>query len=87
MLYFPPDEIDQAWEKVQSLLYTGRLTGIWAAKVSTARKNPRATGDDFATILYTSTSDEEEVMRIGRNLLSCMEYRKEKNDVWWKNYV
>ena len=80
MLFYPLDELDEAWLRVLAAMDAGRLRGICGFKCSTAggatMRAPTHTAysREHAMILYCGGS-EEQVLRIGRELVKEMGYR------------
>ena len=67
LVFVPADLVDVWWDRVRQDVARGRLGP--AAKVSTALRNPLATGPDHVIIIYTAdAADEADVMRVRRHL-------------------
>ncbi len=75
MMFIKPSIIDKKWEEIKKLYNEGKLTGIRSMKVSTVRKNPRASGRDYAVMFYCGPyDDEEKMMNYGDNLIQYIKY-------------
>ena len=68
LIFIPLQQIDTVWEKVKNAVEQGNLG--YAAKVSTARKNPNAVDSETKVIcVYTyDWTDESDVRRIREGL-------------------
>jgi hypothetical protein len=81
MMFFTLDEIDAKWEEACNLYRSGRLTGINSMKVSTAKPNSQRIYDEGEGIIifYCGPSqDETNVLEYGRNILSNMNYPRDR---------
>lgn len=76
MLFYPKNEMEIMWEKIQRLYEKDELYGVHSMKCSSGRKkNPRASNDeDGVIILYTTIDTEENIKRIGTNILNKTKY-------------
>jgi len=77
MLFYLNKDIDAVWRKAKSLFRKGRLIGISAMKVSTARENSRSSDSNSQVLIcYCGpVNDEVNVTRYGERLLTEMDYR------------
>ena len=84
MMYIKPSIIDEKWEEITKLYNDGKLTGIRSMKVSTVRKNPRASGRDYVVIFHCGPCDDEEkIISYGYNLLQYINY--DQKYMYYKN--
>ena len=76
MMFFEESIIDHKWEQVVKSYRQGKLTGVHAMKVSTARENFTNSENLFYVIVfYCGPSDNQnEIIEIGKNLLQHVEY-------------
>lgn len=67
LIFLPPEEVDEAWQKVRNATAEGRL-GI-GAKVSTAKENEDSHDDRKVIYVFTENwADEADVMRVREEL-------------------
>lgn len=82
MLFYPRDKIDGEWELAKNLYRSNKLEGVTHMKCSTAKKNPRASSDNFVIILYcTNSGDSARILSIGRHIVQVFDY---KNPMYYK---
>lgn len=76
MLFFDKPLINEVWSLAKTLYFENKLDDIQSMKCSTNYENPRsAYPDKGIVILYCyDSSNEEAIMRAGRNLLDKFNY-------------
>ena len=77
MLFYDKSSMNEVWISAKKLYRENKLYGIKSMKCSTAYENPRAsTLDDGIIILYcNNSSNEEEIMNIGKKILEMFNYK------------
>jgi hypothetical protein len=80
MLFYDKSSMNEVWISAKKLYRENKLYGIKSMKCSTAYENPRAsTLDDGIIILYcNNSSNEEEIMNIGKKILEMFNYKEHK---------
>lgn len=70
MLFYAKHLMNEAWLIVKKLYRENKLEGVTSMKCSTSYENPRASTSDGVIILYCkNSSNEEQIMKIGKNIL------------------
>ena len=79
MLFYPEDDINDKWDVAKQLYRDGVFIGVVSMKCSTARPNPRASNTNSGIIIFYSddSSNEELIMKIGRDICRSMEYSEQ----------
>ncbi|XP_018021885.1 uncharacterized protein LOC108678049 isoform X2 [Hyalella azteca] len=74
------------WTKSCYLYREGKLEGVTSLKASTAKDNPRKTGDDNGVIIFHCgpSDDKEKILRYGMNIVMLLKYFNDKGYIPYK---
>lgn len=77
LLFVDQDYVDELWKKVQNFLHSEDVpSNVVGAKVSTMKKNPRASADNFVICVYCRNSEQEqEIMQTGEEIIDKIGYQ------------
>ena len=87
MMFYPFSTLDEKWEEAIKNYRSGKLIGIDSMKVSTKKKNPRASDDSTGVIIFYCgpANDEKLVMSYGHNLLKYVPYINAYGFMYYKS--
>ena len=76
MLFYPNNYINEAWKNLKKLFDSDELKGVFSVKCSTNKYNNRASSSSDKVIIFfcKNSRDESNIMSIGRNIISKLEY-------------
>eukprot|EP01059_Diplonema_ambulator_P031191 TRINITY_DN5666_c0_g2_i1.p1 TRINITY_DN5666_c0_g2~~TRINITY_DN5666_c0_g2_i1.p1 ORF type:complete len:163 (+),score=19.25 TRINITY_DN5666_c0_g2_i1:54-491(+) len=74
MLFYPNEQINEAWQRACHLYRGGYLPGVHSMKVSTGKPNPRCSSSATKVIIFYCgpSADKTKMLSIGRTIASAM---------------
>jgi len=87
MLFYAKPLMNEAWLIVKKLYRENKLEGVISMKCSTSYEYSNESHNDGVIILYCeNSSNEEEIMKIGKNILLSVGY-KERQIIYYKTNI